>query len=743
MGKNIALLSDELQLHIFVFVLISACLEILYGFSAFPVEYYSKSFLFLSIFFFFFYAVIGYVFDLIVSGKVSVLFSVLPSILLFLLLKRTAVAYAGVAAIVAAVLRLSFALLPKRKTVLMAGSIVLGGICFYLWFSNDAEFVDGAVRNLTYVFAAVLILAAVQEFFYEKRKDGFPFYFFVILSIFLAVIPKSQEPINWNVVLDVGRKFVESVSYYMPDIFGGASYNTGYSSFNVTGGKLHFTEKIQISLSTFDMPYYTFEDENGTLINRRKVLYLAGGRGSEKDQIVSFINMLHSAGVNKQEAKVFSEVCSVGVDYRFLKTYDEIAPINALSLLRNEQIVEGGKSTELHKTGYHLRVKYLSIDYGNAYLADIIRNSGQDLGNQKAYMSFSEACDYFEEIYGVELLAYVSEEEYNNACEKGFLKGGRSEFLSTGNTSSNMQDLAKELTENVSGDYDKCKSIENYLRQYTYSTDIKYDGEEYDMSTPEGAGALAEKFLFEDGEGYCVHFTSSMLMLLRLSGIPARVSVGYRYVFPFEKADSYEILGKDAHAWPEAYIENVGWVPFEPTSGFRSMEENTWNRVLQEAPDNEKTVYPSMQAPKFTQGENKSNEEDAKEESIFIELVRVVLPVFASIIGLLVVLMAGTVLINRIVYNMASADKKFEINVEHIKKEIRKKSADDFADRGLLSDYEKRVPDELRDNAKEVFGIYYRMLYGGSDISSVSEEEVTKAEALRAILSHGAKAHTT
>ena len=719
----------------FVFVLVSACLEILYGASAFSGEYYSGAFLLAFILFFMFYAIIGFVFEMFAEGKAAVFFSVLPAILLYLLMKKTAMSYAGVAALVAAALRLLFALLPKRKTVIMIGSIVLGGVCFYLHFSSDAQFVSTAVRNLTYAFVAVLILATLQQFFYEKREDGYPFYFFAVLSVCIALIPKSQEPIKWNAVLEIGSRFVDSVTYYLPDLFGTASYNTGYSSFDVTGGKIRFTGKTQLSLSTFDKPYYTFEDENGKLVNRRKVLYLSGGRGSEKDGIVSFINALHSEGIDKQEAKVFSEICTIGVDYRFLKTYDEIAPINALSLTFNEKTIEGGKSSTLHKTGYHIKVKYLSVDYGSPYLADIIRRAGMS-GNSE-YMSYAEASEYFKEIYESELASYVSEEEYDEACKNGFTKESREEFLDTEGASERLKALAGVLTEDVQGDYDKCKAIEQYLRQYTYSTDVRGDGQTHDMATSEGAGKLAEKFLFEDGEGYCVHFTSSMLMLLRLSGIPARVSVGYRYIFPFERADYYDVLGKDAHAWPEAYIENVGWVPFEPTSGFRSLEENTWNRILEEAPDSEAKMYPSMRPPTVTGNEKKDVEANKEEKNIFLELVKVVLPVLASIFGLLFILMAGTFLIGKIGYNMAALDKKLEINVEHIKKSIKKRSKEDFVDRGLLSDYENLAPDEHKEKVKEVFGIYYRMLYGGAGALPVSQDEVAKAEALRGILAHG------
>ena len=71
--------------------------------------------------------------------------------------------------------------------------------------------------------------------------------------------------------------------------------------------------------------------------------------------------------------------------------------------------------------------------------------------------------------------------------------------------------------------------------------------------------------------GYCVHFASSMAVMARLVGIPARVAVGF---LPGEletdektREQYYSVTSHDLHAWPELYFEDVGWVPFEPTPG--------------------------------------------------------------------------------------------------------------------------------------------------------------------------------
>ncbi len=72
------------------------------------------------------------------------------------------------------------------------------------------------------------------------------------------------------------------------------------------------------------------------------------------------------------------------------------------------------------------------------------------------------------------------------------------------------------------------------------------------------------KFLFGKMRGYCVHFAHSAVLLFRSQGIPARVAVGYGVQTRRRGAgSSILIFGSDAHAWPEIYLDGVGWVTFD------------------------------------------------------------------------------------------------------------------------------------------------------------------------------------
>ena len=92
-----------------------------------------------------------------------------------------------------------------------------------------------------------------------------------------------------------------------------------------------------------------------------------------------------------------------------------------------------------------------------------------------------------------------------------------------------------------------------------------------DAPLPPGGEDFVSYFLFTSREGYCVHFASSAVLLLRSLGIPARYVEG----FPVTAEELFEaggggwasITDSRAHAWAEAYCPGFGWVPVEATPG--------------------------------------------------------------------------------------------------------------------------------------------------------------------------------
>ena len=92
---------------------------------------------------------------------------------------------------------------------------------------------------------------------------------------------------------------------------------------------------------------------------------------------------------------------------------------------------------------------------------------------------------------------------------------------------------------------------------------------EYDLNTPampKGEDDFALWFLEEGDTGYCTHFASAAVILLRATGIPAQYVTGY--LVDAKAGQEVSVTARDAHAWVEVYIGGVGWVVMEPTPGF-------------------------------------------------------------------------------------------------------------------------------------------------------------------------------
>ncbi len=119
-----------------------------------------------------------------------------------------------------------------------------------------------------------------------------------------------------------------------------------------------------------------------------------------------------------------------------------------------------------------------------------------------------------------------------------------------------VKDFAQENFADGS-DYTKAKNIEFYLSEsFPYVTDMP--------KTPPGAD-FVDYFLFVQKQGYCVYYASAMTVLCRSLGIPARYVEGFAPSKQLKGTD-YQYTDKEAHAWTD--IDGVGWLRFEPTSGY-------------------------------------------------------------------------------------------------------------------------------------------------------------------------------
>ena len=341
--------------HLYAAALFIICMEVFALANAISPDLHRTPLTLSFISFFFFYCVLEYICIFFVRSRVASLFLLLPATLLFFLLRRSeAIPYISYAVAFAAALRILLGILPRRDTVLLAGVFVFDAAALYLHFGEGQLAGEYATDKILCVILVIMTLAVLQKLLIERKNQAslfqpgksqaFPFHYFVLLGIILLTFPMRREPINWEPVVKISENFVDgvidvadSVSYYMSSFFGGSSYSAEYSSLAINGGSVSKSERTQLVLSTYEKPYYIYKDENSHRdMKMRRVLYLAGGRGVDGQQLVSFLKFMRDSGVDREYAALFSRISVLNEEYVYLNTADVIAPANSLILSDEE-----------------------------------------------------------------------------------------------------------------------------------------------------------------------------------------------------------------------------------------------------------------------------------------------------------------------------------------------------------------------------------------------------------------------
>ena len=120
-----------------------------------------------------------------------------------------------------------------------------------------------------------------------------------------------------------------------------------------------------------------------------------------------------------------------------------------------------------------------------------------------------------------------------------------------------VRDLAHKVAGEQTSAYDRAEVVESFLRTtYRYAPTVR--------APPPGRDPV-DFFLFDLKEDFCEYFASSMVVMLRELGVPARVVEGYTAGTLDPSSGKFVVKELDAHAWVEVYFPLYGWVEFEPT----------------------------------------------------------------------------------------------------------------------------------------------------------------------------------
>lgn len=175
-----------------------------------------------------------------------------------------------------------------------------------------------------------------------------------------------------------------------------------------------------------------------------------------------------------------------------------------------------------------------------------------------------------------------------------------------------VSSLAESITASSDSVYEKAKAIEQHFKQ----NDFTY--ERADVAIPTGDEDYVDQFLFDTKKGYCDNFSSSMVVMLRAVGIPARWVKGFapgELTHSDEEEKVYRVSNNEAHSWVEAYIPNLGWMPFEPTIGFEGVAhiEDDFEPSIDDSEDDQKSEDEKAASdPEQTEQEEEKGTDSAK-----------------------------------------------------------------------------------------------------------------------------------
>lgn len=449
-------------------------------------------------------------------------------------------------------------LLVRRAGILVLAAVLFAGM--YRWMN---------LQKVTVVSAMFLLaVCGAQEAQQIWKKEGdedpkahlvYLLPFFALLCLLVWVAPSSDKPYDWAFAKKLAERAKENIKL-SGNFFhrGDEDFGTLQVGFSASGGIFGNLRKKK--------PAEVLKITGGLDVGPR--VYLAGkyfdafdgkhwSSKNEGAENAALLDALETYGAvfryDPEYVRDYLWEVALNVEYADFHTKYFFVPEK--SFLKTGELggkpfaVRGGDllspKTLGYRTGYG--VHYFRLNQKSDLFRDFLKDAGEmDRDSWERILdrtflretdgvTYRDYLDYRDGIYTYDLPETLLSER---ACE--YLKG---------------------YLQEAGSDAEILERLESLFRGYTYTLEPGELPET--VQSPED---FVDYFLFETGKGYCTHFASAFVLLARSQGIPARYVQG----FYAKKGDAREvtITSDMAHAWPEAYIDGVGWIAYEPTPGF-------------------------------------------------------------------------------------------------------------------------------------------------------------------------------
>ena len=136
-----------------------------------------------------------------------------------------------------------------------------------------------------------------------------------------------------------------------------------------------------------------------------------------------------------------------------------------------------------------------------------------------------------------------------------------------------VQSTLKQWIQGSTNTYSKIKAIESHLSdrtQFAYSV----------QNPPVPTNVDAAAWLLQTQRGYCTYYATTMVVMVRMLGIPARIVNGFTQgSLENQNTHTWVVNGTDAHSWVQVYFPDYGWINFDPTPGYSAPTGSTTQQI--------------------------------------------------------------------------------------------------------------------------------------------------------------------
>lgn len=445
-------------------------------------------------------------------------------------------------------------------------------------------FLQVTLTHMSVVFALIYIVLVCVERLQDsciKTRSGSlkeqMFWLSPFLGIYLlliAVMPAPEKPYDWQWARKIYGQIRESFTVISQNIMRGSreDFGTAMSGFSDDGElgegvqendreimRIRAGSNFAANVYLMGRVYDTFD---GIQWQQEYV-------DDEKERFIDSMETLYAVRrLDNEHVNDYLKETSISIRYEFFNTGYVFTPLKTTRIAGKERDLDysfaGGDLLLRERKGYGTEydVIYYQLNAGEELFERLLGERAEP--DESLWETIAKE---FESRMGrrvtLEEIEARRQMIYDNYLDQMILSKETESYLS--------QIIGDDETS-----LEKLQAIERELSSYTYTTS---PGRLPDSVT--SAGEFLDYFLLESRQGYCTYFATAFVLLARAEGIPARYVQGF--CVPAKGSKEAVVLSGMAHSWPEVYIDDVGWIPFEPTPGFGQLRYTPWGVSTRES----------------------------------------------------------------------------------------------------------------------------------------------------------------